>query len=534
MAVGVIFDSQVPPDGANFLVPTESLARKRIARNLQIGSSCVYVEDREETHQETIARVAQLSKEFLEFKGSFIVKFPDRQLDSLNDFISSLDKLDTSVLLAIAAMEDVTYWLKLRDAKWTRNVQFVLQITEDFLDHMAKRYKVLDYLAILVENTDNLHRIAELTAKRGKPSVMVHQGKPKKFLDELKRACAAVQIEPHLDKLIDPLQPLTQHMELDVYQTFERDTEKYRCYGAAIRQAMELLRDLHDRLRILVVGPGRGFLLMTVLSVARSDDKITVVEKNPKCMGILEKLCAGRTNVKLIKGDVRNLKRTKFHLCVSELLGSFGCNEAAPEILAKISAEIAIPNSFTSYLQPVYTDIFLRQLADVNTDRPYLAKLNSYMDIGFENRAFSFGAPSPLAHLYSPWNVSTSFLLEHKPYSDKEDPRDLANALLGYFEAELYEGIRISVCPNFETGEGEGESFCNSWYPMLFPTGEANFGTEITVERHSTDKLWYEWKVGDKVFNAGGRSWSVSLDNDGEMFSDWSEDGENWSDDADP
>lgn len=522
MAVGVIFDSQVPPDGANFLVPTESLARQRIARNLKISSSCVYVEDREETNEETIARVAQLAREFLEFRGSFIVSFSDPQLSSLNDFISSLDKLDVSVLLSIPAMEDVTYWLKLRDTKWTKNVRFVLRFTENIPEQMAKRYKVLNYLAILVEDTDDLPIIAELVTKREKPSVMVHQGKLKRVLDDLKRTCAAVQIEPHLDKLIDPLQPLTQQMDLDVYQTFERDTEKYSSYGAAIRQAMGLLRDLHDRMRVLVVGPGRGFLLLTILSVTRPEDKITVVEKNPKCMRILERLCAGHKNVKLVNGDVRNLKRTKFHLCVSELLGSFGCNEAALEILANISAEITIPDRFASYLQPVYTDIFLRQLADVNMDRPYLAKLNSYMEIGSENRAFSFDSPC------SPLNVSTSFVLQHKHYDNEEDPRDVANALLGYFEAILYEDIKISICPNRE--KGDSESFCNSWYPMLFPIGDVKFETEITMERHSTDKLWYEWKVGDKVFNAGGRSWSVSLDNDGEMFSDWSEDGENWSD----
>ncbi|OBA21353.1 PRMT5-domain-containing protein, partial [Metschnikowia bicuspidata var. bicuspidata NRRL YB-4993] len=288
------------------------------------------------------------------------------------------------------------------------------------------------------------------------------------------------KLAPFSDMLIDPLQPLSVDMELDVYETFEKDRTKYRQYELAVEMAVSDLSHIHDRLNILVIGPGRGPLIEIVMKFARKADKVTAVEKNPKCFPTLIRLCGQwPTNVELVLGDVRYMGRPKlasFHLVVSELLGSFACNEAAPEILSVFRglSPVMIPQEMRSFIQPVYADL------GTNTwpRRPYVAKLNSCFPACEPAAIFEFVYPGENA-LQKTQNVT---------FHSKT--AEVANALCGYFEACLYGPYRIGIVP----GQSRLE-YCDSWFPMLFPIPTTELPLSVRFLRQSLATVTYQWTV---------------------------------------
>ncbi|KAJ1776823.1 hypothetical protein LPJ62_006650, partial [Coemansia sp. RSA 2167] len=71
----------------------------------------------------------------------------------------------------------------------------------------------------------------------------------------------------------------------------------------------------------------------------------------------------------------------------------------------------------------------------------------------------------------------------------------IVHGLAGFFDAELYPGVELSICPATHTPD------MHSWFPMYFPIQRpltVDAGAEISVHmwrRSSGAKTWYEWCI---------------------------------------
>lgn len=175
----------------------------------------------------------------------------------------------------------------------------------------------------------------------------------------------------YFDVLQLPLQPLMDNLESYTYEVFEKDPVKYNYYEKAIGKALTKLQSevgVDTVLQIMVVGAGRGPLVSASIAAAHDLSipvKILVIEKNPNAIITLRNRalteCWDVNQVTIIADDMRNhrsIESQKYHLIVSELLGSFGCNELSPECLYATESNlhpsaISIPSCYTSYLQPI-------------------------------------------------------------------------------------------------------------------------------------------------------------------------------------
>jgi protein arginine N-methyltransferase 5 len=188
-----------------------------------------------------------------------------------------------------------------------------------------------------------------------------------------------------LDSLQRPLQPLKDHLEFSMYETFEKDPVKYAKYQEAVYMALksgvgslELSPEAPKLITIAVAGAGRGPLVMRSINAFRQLEvpegslqlKVYAIEKNPSAVVYLESMAKLNADwkgiVTVIKTDARGLRIAqldgghKIDIVVSELLGSFGDNELSPECLDPLlksecckPSTISIPMQYASYLAPV-------------------------------------------------------------------------------------------------------------------------------------------------------------------------------------
>lgn len=203
------------------------------------------------------------------------------------------------------------------------------------------------------------------------------------------------------------MQPLSDDLPDTSYEVFMQDNVKYKRYELAITLA---LLDLASAkfLNILLVGPGKGPLLDALLrSLNFVTDQlgkdgaeetvdgchIVLIDKNPHVIyplqfKIEQQWPEFRDKIEVLHGDVREThlgvsrnagdgplafsltkdshqsvkssSKNGFDLIISELIGSFGCNELMPECLSlaktrlvKRHTGVFIPQSIESYVIPV-------------------------------------------------------------------------------------------------------------------------------------------------------------------------------------
>jgi len=122
------------------------------------------------------------------------------------------------------------------------------------------------------------------------------------------------------DYLQSPLQPLTDNLESNVYEVFEKDPVKYDWYEQAIARALndwveqeKPTSSPDGRVVVAVVGAGRGPLVMRALQASISTDvpiEVWAVEKNPNAYVLLQlhnqNEWLGQVNV--VKSDMRAWK----------------------------------------------------------------------------------------------------------------------------------------------------------------------------------------------------------------------------------
>lgn len=233
------------------------------------------------------------------------------------------------------------------------------------------------------------------------------------------------------DSLRGPLDPLHDNLDSDTYRIMEQDPVKYERYEEALEAAM---RDIHNqrqihhsngkgkdqKLHVLVVGPGRGPLIQSSIQAAarlKLDVTITAIEKNTNAVITLRNRFLHNSSVKIIQSDMRKvlylpnspIKKQSVDIIVSELLGSFGDNEASPECLDYIQEAlradgVMIPQRYCSFIAPISSSVMWMAARDMFHPSDTKSGLNCPYVVSFHS-CHVLGAAQPV------FEVSTTTFL---------------------------------------------------------------------------------------------------------------------------
>lgn len=288
--------------------------------------------------------------------------------------------------------------------------------------------------------------------------------------------------------LLEPLQPLKDNLDTVVYQLFGRDVLKYSQYGEAIALAADDFRATYAKKPlIMIVGAGQGGIVETLISHDVEYSQLIIVEKNPSCFQELEIKLKTWGNVKLHLRDAKDID-LRADIIILEMLGSMGDNELYPEISARFSGKIIVPEQYTTKIYPIQTSVRIPEF------RPYISFLTKYFSLAKAQNVWSF---SNLASTFE--RVATlTFECQEK---------GVLNAFIATFDATLYGHINNHNC--HATG---GPNYCSSWFPMVFPVKsiEVYPGQQVEVEisrKIAPGRVWYEWVVDGFCHNSGGENY---------------------------
>jgi hypothetical protein len=195
--------------------------------------------------------------------------------------------------------------------------------------------------------------------------------------DAERRCLADARTEQHSYGVLPPcrsIDPLWPPLSLAEYEMMERDTAKYLLYHAAIDAAAARLvaeADPPSPLRMVVIGPGGGRLVEYCVAACKAHggpgSSVLALDANPLAVtmsrarfapyrpavgGAVSVVVAdpftllpgsGSTAAHALPADAEAF-RGQCHIGVAELLGSFGCNEFLPELMATISSIFLLPD----------------------------------------------------------------------------------------------------------------------------------------------------------------------------------------------
>ncbi|KAJ1721957.1 hypothetical protein LPJ53_003590 [Coemansia erecta] len=318
------------------------------------------------------------------------------------------------------------------------------------------------------------------------------------------RDTAALYSDAYRDVLQVPLQPLMDHLESDTYATFEADLPKYDAYETAIAKALlgsSSSSSSKEAPLVVVAGAGRGPLVARVLAAAaRAERPVRVValEKNPGAMVELQRRnqLEWRGAVELVFGDMRSHEPAEMaDILVSELLGSFGDNELAPECMDAAvrrllrPAGVCIPCSYAAYLAPLSSSVLHARAAQYSQahglETPYVVNLHAARRLAASERMWQFDH-----HVQHPEPMQFA---RQKTVEFAVDGPAVVHGFAGYFDAVLYADVRLSIRPEDHTAD------MHSWFPMFFPLTvplnvEHGEGVRASVWRRCAGRrVWYEW-----------------------------------------
>ncbi|VEN57616.1 unnamed protein product [Callosobruchus maculatus] len=330
------------------------------------------------------------------------------------------------------------------------------------------------------------------------------------------------------DFLQNPLQPLTEHLETNIYEIFEKDQVKYDTYQNAIYKAIESFSSVESGDGrppvVMVVGAGRGPLVQAVVNVSYTLNKkvkIYAVEKNPYAINTLLDRVKNEWNnqVTLISEDMRIYEPPeKADILVSELLGSFGDNELSPECLDGAQrflkkTGVCIPLSYTSYLAPlqslkIHNEIRSNRPADKTMqeiyETPYVSHLANFYQMAQPQPLFTFTHPN--------WSENINNQ-RYKRLRFQCEQSCVLTGFVGYFDTVLYKDVTLSIHPDTHTPD------MVSWFPIVFPLQEpVHVGDDGIIEVSfwrvdSDEKVWYEWclhsPIKTSVMNPNGRAYFI-------------------------
>ncbi|KAJ1835016.1 hypothetical protein LPJ63_001484 [Coemansia sp. RSA 2711] len=333
------------------------------------------------------------------------------------------------------------------------------------------------------------------------------------------RDLANTASDEYRDVLQAPLQPLMDHLESVTYETFEQDEPKYAHYEEAMVRAIGdvAARPEHTGpIVLMVVGAGRGPLVSRALQASRrldADVHVYALEKNPSALVELQRknaeLWLGA--VTLVHADMRWWQPSeRADILVSELLGSFGDNELSPECLDGALDHLAaancvcIPRRYTAYAAPVSSAVLFRRAREYGSshglETPYVVNMHAAHVLADAQPLWSFCHDGSAAAQRVTW-ASNAHNQRASSAMFSASCASMVHGLAAFFDAELYPGVVLSICPDTHTAE------MHSWFPMYFPikrplTVAAGSGISVHMWRRTGGtKTWYEWSV-----DAGGDS----------------------------
>jgi protein arginine N-methyltransferase 5 len=336
--------------------------------------------------------------------------------------------------------------------------------------------------------------------------------------------------QPYWDYLQTPLQPLMDHLESSIYDTFEKDPHKYALYERAINVALHhesalidkrqrvqsLTEKMNDVVRhtmclaepdpsleviIVVLGAGRGPLVQCALQAAtqaRALARVFAIEKNPHAVVTLRnRVYAARlklaekyrstddwialhndwAHVTVFEGDARTwtppsgVTLPKADLVVSEMLGSFGDNESSPECLATIDRFLAphglsIPRDSVSYLTPICSEKLYNEVKSFND----FSHFETAYVVKLHN-VHLLAEPQPCFVFYHPTPPHLKDNSRYACLEFKMRESTMIHGLAGYFESTLYENAKnpevTRVTLSIHPRRHTKGMF--SWFPIYFP-----------------------------------------------------------------
>jgi protein arginine N-methyltransferase 5 len=334
---------------------------------------------------------------------------------------------------------------------------------------------------------------------------------------------------PYLDSLQRPLQPLKDHLEFSMYETFEKDPVKYAKYEEAVYLAlksrvtsMELIADVPKLITIAVAGAGRGPLVMrsimafNKLNVPSSSLslKVYAIEKNPSAVVYLRSMAEHNlewhdvvavVNIDARKLTLGDLDGNKIDIVVSELLGSFGDNELSPECLDPLlesecckSTTTSIPMEYTAYLAPVSSYRLhseAAQQAQVPHDgaqplgiqrameTSYVVRPHSASQTHHEQSCWTFQHPS------STTDKERTATLEFAP-----DPTFASATGCGYGHVDP---AIADIVAQSQLGSTSGDmtihGLLGTFTAVLFSEKESDTHCEISIAPHRFSKGMFSW-----------------------------------------
>jgi type II protein arginine methyltransferase len=333
---------------------------------------------------------------------------------------------------------------------------------------------------------------------------------------------------PYLDSLQRPLQPLKDHLEFSMYETFEKDPVKYAKYEEAVHLAlrsgvasMTLTADAPKMITVAVAGAGRGPLVMRSIQAFKKLMvppgslflRVFAIEKNPSAVIYLRSMAEHNVDwqgiVSVINIDARKLTLdaldgNRIDIVVSELLGSFGDNELSPECLDPLlesecckSTTISIPMQCTTYLAPVssyrlHCDAAQQALVPHDGSQPlgiqkametsYVVRPHSASQTHQEQSCWTFQHPSS-----TPGKERTA-TLEFAP-----DPTFAAASGCGYGQVDpAIAGIAAHSQLGSTSGAMTIHGLLGTFTAILYSEGDSHCEISIAPHRFSTGMFsWF-------------------------------------------
>ncbi|PNY13591.1 arginine N-methyltransferase, partial [Trifolium pratense] len=301
-----------------------------------------------------------------------------------------------------------------------------------------------------------------------------------------------------LHPILQPFKEISQSM---VYSEQEKDEKKYMEYKRAICQA--LLDRVPDEEAsvittvLVVVGAGRGALVRTSLQAANETGRKLKVYAMDRNLNALASLYKQRESmgwndiVTVIQTDARHWNAPeKADILVGELLGCFGDNELASEILdgtQRILKKdgISIPSSYTSFLQPVkssklYSAVKAKEQI-LTFETAFVTKMHNVARLAPCQPLFTFTHPKRSIKESNRRYRKLQFVMPDVPEST------MVHGFAGYFDATLYKDVHLGTEPSKATPD------VFSWDEMYFPLREP-----ICVHRGSTLEVHF-WRCCDST-----------------------------------
>lgn len=256
------------------------------------------------------------------------------------------------------------------------------------------------------------------------------------------------------------------------------------------------------------------------------------------------------TDMREFDGIIDN-QEVKAEVIVSELLGSFGCNEASQESLYPLIHKHmepygkCIPHSVYSFILPVECESVIHDIEKLQQHPNYLAKIKSQtgMNSGTSSEidlkqvpfvvnlphiykhslfkpelAFTFHYPThrevcEFIHIFNESSTSEFALYNDDKNNELNEPREI-NGLAGMFEARLYKDVWLcNSIPNPKYNNLTARKNAvvyrpSSWFPLFFPfvkpliIGPNENKFYVNMHRRSVPNIgvWYEWEY-DEVDN---------------------------------